>query len=175
MSEQPVILIVDDEPQIRSALRRLLEREQYEVLEAPGTHEALKIAQRQRVDLVISDYLMPESNGLDLLVQMKKHHPRTVRIIMTGKADLNTVVTAINEGHVYRFMLKPWDNDELCLSVRLALEQAKLLSENRQLVERLESQESILRNLAAQYPGITTVERDAEGAIVLEDPDDAAA
>ena len=175
MGEQPVILIVDDEPQIRSALRRLLEREQYEVLDAPGVREALKIAQHRRVDLVISDYMMPESNGLDFLIQMKKEHPETVRIIMTGKADLRTVVTAINEGHVYRFVLKPWDNEELCLSVRLALEQTKLLSENRQLLERVENQENILRNLAAQYPGITSVERDAEGAIVLDDPDEAAA
>jgi len=175
MGEQPVILIVDDEPQIRSALRRLLEREQYEVLDAPGTQEALKIARRRRVDLVISDYMMPESNGLDFLIQMKKDHPQTVRIIMTGKADLNTVVAAINDGHVYRFVLKPWDNEELCLSVRLALEQRKLLNENRQLVDRVENQENILRNLAAQYPGITSVERDAEGAIVLDDPDEAAA
>jgi DNA-binding NtrC family response regulator len=175
MTERPTILIVDDEAPIRRSLQRLFAREHYRVLEASGGQEALKIADTDAVDLIISDYVMPDGNGLDLLTTMKKRHPRVVRMIMTGKADLQTVITAINEGHVYRFILKPWDNDDLCLSVRLALEQATLLSENRRLVGRLQEQEEVLRGLAKRYPGITSVERDAEGAIVLDDPDEAAA
>src|SRR3972149_4790196 len=173
MSERQTILIVDDEAPIRRSLQRLFAREHYRVLEAAGGQEALKIA--DAVDLIISDYVMPGGNGLALLTTMKKRHPHVVRMIMTGKADLQAVITAINEGHVYRFILKPWDNDELCLSVRLALEQATLLSENRRLVGRLQEQEEVLRGLAKHYPGITSVERDAEGAIVLDDPDEAAA
>lgn len=175
MSDGPTILVVDDDPPIRRALQRLFAREGYHVIEAPGAQEALKIAGATPPDLVISDYAMPDCNGLELLVEMRKRHPHTVRMIMTGKADLQTVIAAINDGHVYRFVLKPWENDDLCLSVRLALEQSKLLSENRRLVGQLQAQEDVLRGLAKQYPGITTVERDADGAIVLDDPDDAAA
>lgn len=175
MSDVPTILVVDDEPSVRRSLHRLFAREEYKVLEAGGVQEAIRIMGSTGVDLVITDYSMPDGTGLDLLLKLKISHPHVVRMVITGKADLQTVVAAINEGHVYRFLLKPWDNEELCLSVRLALEQAKLLSENRKLVGRLQEQEEMLRDLAKQHPGIMTVERDADGAIVLDDPDDAAA
>jgi DNA-binding NtrC family response regulator len=174
MSDQATVLVVDDEVSICRALGRLFARESYRVLEASGAQEALKIAETTSIDLIISDYAMPDTNGLDLLVLMKNRYPQTVRMIMTGKADLKAVIAAINEGHVYRFVLKPWDNDELCLSVRLALEQGKLLKENLRLVGQVNAQEEVLRGLAKQYPGITRVDRDAEGAIVLDDPDEAA-
>lgn len=175
MNESPTILVVDDEPSVRRALHRLFAREQYQVLEAGGVQEAIKTMGSARVDLVITDYSMPDGTGLDLLLKLKMSHPHVVRMIITGKADLHAVVSSINEGHVYRFLLKPWDNEELCLSVRLALEQAKLLSDNRRLVGRLQEQEDMLRDLAKQHPGIMMVERDADGAIVLDDPDEAAA
>src|SRR5574341_1411692 len=146
MDNKATILVVDDEPSVRRALHRLFTREQYRVVEAGGVAEALKVLGATTIDLVITD-----------------------------KADLNAVIAAINDGHIYRFVLKPWDNEELCLSVRLALEQAKLLSENRKLVGRLQEQEDMLRALAKQHPGIMTVERDADGAIVLDDPDEEAA
>src|SRR5574341_292546 len=101
MSDGPVILVVDDELPIRRALQRLFVREGYHVIEAPGAQEALKIAHATPPDLVISDYVMPDRNGLELLVEMRKRHPHTVRMIMTGKADLQTVIAAINDGHVY--------------------------------------------------------------------------
>jgi DNA-binding NtrC family response regulator len=175
MNETATILVVDDEPSVRRALQRLFTREQYRVVEAGGVTEAVKALGSHPIDLVITDYSMPDGTGLDLLLKMKARYPHIVRMIITGKADLHAVIAAINDGHVYRFVLKPWDNEELCLSVRLALEQAKLLSENRKLVGRLQEQEDMLRTLAKQHPGIMTVERDADGAIVLEDPDEEAA
>ncbi|MFZ5875299.1 MAG: response regulator [Nitrospirota bacterium] len=175
MSDAPVILVVDDEPSVRRSLHRLFAREQYRVLEAGGVQEAIKTMGSAQIDLVITDYSMPDGTGLDLLRKLKQQYPHIVRMIITGKADLNAVITAINEGSVYRFVLKPWDNEELCLSVRLALEQAKLLSEKRSLIARLQEQEDALRSLSKQYPGITTVERDADGAIMLDDPDEEAA
>lgn len=175
MSDVPTILVVDDEPSVCRSLHRLFAREQYRVLEAGGIQEAIKAMASTRIDLVITDYSMPDGTGLDLLKMLKQRYPHVVRIIITGKADLNAVIAAINDGHIYRFVLKPWDNEELCLSVRLALDQAKLLSEKRQLVKSLEERETLLRALAKQYPGITTVEWDAEGAIVLDDSDQEAA
>lgn|SRR5574341_89438 len=175
MDNKATILVVDDEPSVRRALHRLFTREQYRVVEAGGVAEALKVLGATTIDLVITDYSMPDGTGLDLLSKMKARYPHIVRMVITGKADLNAVIAAINDGHIYRFVLKPWDNEELCLSVRLALEQAKLLSENRKLVGRLQEQEDMLRALAKQHPGIMTVERDADGAIVLDDPDEEAA
>jgi DNA-binding NtrC family response regulator len=175
MSDIATILIVDDEPSVRRSLHRLFAREQYRVLEAGGVQEAIKTMGSVRIDLVITDYSMPDGTGLDLLMKLKQQYPHVVRMIITGKADMNAVIAAINEGHVYRFVLKPWDNEELCLSVRLALDQAKLLSEKQSLVGRLQEQEDALRSLSKQYPGITTVERDADGAIMLDDPDEEAA
>ncbi len=175
MDNKATILVVDDEPSVRRALHRLFTREQYRVVEAGGVAEAIKVLGATTIDLVITDYAMPDGTGLDLLSKMKARYPHIVRMVITGKADLNAVIAAINDGHIYRFVLKPWDNEELCLSVRLALEQAKLLSENRKLVGRLQEQEDMLRALAKQHPGIMTVERDADGAIVLEDPDEEAA
>ncbi len=175
MNDTATILVVDDEPSVRRALHRLFTREQYRVVEAGGVADAMKVLGSTTIDLVITDYSMPDGTGLDLLSKMKARYPHIVRMVITGKADLNAVIAAINDGHVYRFVLKPWDNEELCLSVRLALEQARLLSENRKLVGRLQEQEDMLRTLAKQHPGIMTVERDADGAIVLEDPDEEAA
>jgi DNA-binding NtrC family response regulator len=174
MTERPTILIVDDEAPIRRALQRLFAREHYRVLEAAGEQEALKIADADTVDLIISDYVMPGGNGLDLLTTMKKRHPHVVRMIMTGRADLQAVITAINEGHVYRFVLKPWDNDDVCLSVRLALELAWLLSENGRLVGRLQEQEEVLRGWRNTTPGLRASSATPR-AIVLDDPDEAAA
>jgi DNA-binding NtrC family response regulator len=175
MSDIATILIVDDEPSVRRSLHRLFAREQYQVLEAGGVQEAIKTMGSAPIDLVITDYSMPDGTGLDLLMKLKQRYPHVVRMIITGKADVNAVIAAINEGNVYRFVLKPWDNEELCLSVRLALEQAKLLSEKRSLVGRLQEQDDALRSLSKQYPGITTVERDADGAIMVDDPDEEAA
>lgn len=175
MSDAPTILVVDDEPSVRRSLCRLFARERYRVLEAEGVRDAIKMMAAGQVDLVITDYAMPDGTGLDLLMTLKQRYPHVVRMIITGKADLDTVVAAINEGHVYRFVLKPWDNEDLCLSVRLALDQARLLSKNRRLVGRLEEQETLLRSLAKQYPGITTVEWSADGSIVLDDSDEEAA
>ena len=83
--------------------------------------DALTIAHATPPDLVISDYAMPDCNGLELLVEMRKRHPQTVRMIMTGKADLQTVIAAINDGHVYRFVLKPWDSFDLRVMIKLAM------------------------------------------------------
>jgi DNA-binding NtrC family response regulator len=175
MKDTATILVVDDEPAVRSALNRLLTGERYRVVEAGSVAEAMRVLGTTGIDLVITDYSMPDCTGLDLLVKMKARYPHIVRVIITGKADLHTVIAAVNDGHVYRFVLKPWDNEDLCLSVRLALEQAALLSENRKLLGRLQEQEDVLRKLAKQHPGLMTVERDADGAIVLEDPDEEAA
>jgi DNA-binding NtrC family response regulator len=92
-----------------------------------------------------------------------------LRIIFTGAADLELAMAAVNEGEVYRFLTKPWDNVELELTVRLGLERLALERENRRLLATVERQSDVLRALEAEHPGITAVRRDASGTFVLED------
>ena len=126
MSEpQPVatasILLVDDEENILSSLRRVLRSEPYRVQIASGGEQALQMLREQPVDLVISDARMPGMDGATLLAEVQKHWPETMRILLTGYADINTTIRAINQGQIYRYISKPWEDEELRLSVRQAL------------------------------------------------------
>src|SRR3990172_2905963 len=100
MNDTATILVVDDEPPVRRALQRLFAREQYRVLEGGGVAEAMKALGSSPVDLVITDYAMPDGTGLDLLLKMKARYPHIVRMILTGKADLHAVIAAINNRHL---------------------------------------------------------------------------
>jgi DNA-binding NtrC family response regulator len=118
---KPSILIVDDEPLIRQALIRALSGEGYELLQAPGGREALNILTARGVDLILSDLVMPEMDGLELLKKARVVRPESLRIVLTGHADLDLAVRAINDGAVYRFLLKPWDSFDLRVMIKLAL------------------------------------------------------
>jgi CheY-like chemotaxis protein len=121
VSEQkPTVLLVDDEPNILSALRRVLRRDGYEILTAQSGEEALEILAHQTVMVILSDQRMPNMTGTEFLSRVKILHPRTVRIILSGYADLNSITEAINKGEIYKFRTKPWDDDELRSDVREA-------------------------------------------------------
>ncbi len=107
------ILIVDDEENVLSALRRSLWQEHYSVCCATNGEDALKILARKPHHLIIADFAMPGMNGVELLRRVKAQHPEVVRIMLTGHAEINIVTAAVGEGEVYRFMLKPWDDDDL--------------------------------------------------------------
>jgi len=117
----PSILIVDDEPLIRQALVRALSGEGYELLQAPSGIEALEILKKRSVDLILSDLVMPGMDGLELLRNARQVRPEALRIVLTGHADLDMAVRAINDGAVYRFLLKPWDSFDLRVMIKLAL------------------------------------------------------
>ncbi|MFZ2852747.1 MAG: ATPase, T2SS/T4P/T4SS family [Rhodocyclaceae bacterium] len=127
------ILIVDDEPGILKALTRTFRSEAYEVLTAGDSKEALERLTEAPVHVVISDYMMPGMNGAELLKEVKHRHPDTLRIMLTGHADTGAVMGAVNEGAVYKFILKPWNDDDLRVTVALALEQFDLVQKNRAL------------------------------------------
>ncbi|MNF39126.1 Hydrogenase transcriptional regulatory protein hupR1 [compost metagenome] len=115
------VLLVDDEENILSSLRRVLRGEPYSVQIASGGEQALEILRSQPVDLVISDARMPGMDGATLLAEVQKHWPETMRILLTGYADIGTTIRAINQGQIYRYISKPWDDDELRLTIRQAL------------------------------------------------------
>ncbi len=127
------ILLVDDEPGVTRALTRVFRQENYEVVSAASALEGLQRLAEKPVHLVISDYMMPGMNGADFLKQVKARSPDTIRIMLTGHADTGAVMGAINEGAVYKFILKPWNDDDLRVTVALALEQFDLVRRNRAL------------------------------------------
>ncbi len=107
------ILFVDDEQSILSTLKRLFRREPYHILTADSGQQGLDILADNPVNIVISDMRMPHMNGAEFLQQVKGHYPTTKRIIMSGYADIEAVVDAVNKGGICLFISKPWDNDEL--------------------------------------------------------------
>ena len=115
------VLFVDDEINILSSIRRALRREGYRILTATSASEAFSLLAKNQVQVVISDQRMPEMNGTELLVRVKSMYPETVRMVLSGYSEISAVTDAINKGAVYRFMLKPWDDEKLKDEVASAL------------------------------------------------------
>jgi len=130
---QWTLLCVDDEPNILSALKRSLRTENWRVLTAGGGTEALELLARENVDLIISDMRMPVMDGAQLLEQISQRWPASIRILLTGHADMNATVAAINRGRIFRYLNKPWNDDELRAVVRQGLELLALERERERL------------------------------------------
>jgi response regulator RpfG family c-di-GMP phosphodiesterase len=143
------LLCVDDEPNILSALRRLFRPEGYRVHVAPGGAEGLALLEREAVDVVISDMRMPEMSGAELLKRIAERWPGTERILLTGYADMDSTVAAINEGRIARYIAKPWNDDEVRAVVRDALERKSLRDEKRRLEALTAAQNAELKALNA--------------------------
>jgi two-component system probable response regulator PhcQ len=163
------LLIVDDEESVRNALARALQGGGYDLRLAPGGNQALALLREAPADMVLSDHTMPAMTGLELMRAIRQEFPDTLRIILTGNADLDLAMAAINEGEIYRFLTKPWDLVELELTVRLGFERLLLERENRRLLATVKRQSDFIRALEVEHPGISAVERDAKGAVVIED------
>lgn len=119
------LLLVDDEPNILSSLSRLLRREGYAILTATSPLEAFELLAKHPVQVVISDQRMPEMSGTEFLSRVRQLYPATVRLVLTGYTDLESVTGAINQGAIYKFLTKPWDDDHLREQVREAFRIAK--------------------------------------------------
>lgn len=113
------LLIVDDEPNVCDSVHDLLRRE-YRVLKAHSAEEGYEIMRREEVHIVMSDQRMPQITGVELLSKLKSRYPQAVRMLFTGFADLESVIAAINHGHVFQFIRKPWQPEELQAAVRQA-------------------------------------------------------
>lgn len=151
------VLLVDDEANILSSLRRVLRTEPYRLLLATDATQALQYLDTNAVDLVISDARMPGMDGVSLLTEVQKRWPSCVRIMLTGYADLATSVKAINEGQVYRYISKPWNDDEIKLIIKQALayqyserERARLESLTRQQNQHLQELNATLERRVAE-------------------------
>jgi two-component system, probable response regulator PhcQ len=168
--KEHTVLIVDDEEMMLKSIYRALRDEDYQILTAQSGEKGLTILKDHDVHLVISDHKMPGMNGIDFLKYVKRDYPHTLTIMMTGNAEIEIAMNAINEAGVYKFILKPWDDNNLKVTIRRALETLELIWERDSLLEEVKTRDAILQSLEKQHPGISTVERDENGYIIL-DPD----
>ncbi|MGD8452563.1 MAG: response regulator [Phycisphaerae bacterium] len=141
---------MDDEENVLSSLRRLLRREPYEIVTADSAEEGLRNLAAQPAQLVISDERMPDMTGTVFLREVRRRWPNTIRIILSGYSAVDTILAAINEGAVYKFLTKPWNDEELKLNIRRALEQYALEAENRRMACEIAEQNALLSELNAE-------------------------
>jgi response regulator RpfG family c-di-GMP phosphodiesterase len=141
----PRILLVDDEAPILRSLARLLAFEPFTLLTANNGDQALALLASNEIAVILSDYHLPGMSGEALLKQAQAGSPDTTRILFSGHIDVELIRTAVNAGEVYRFITKPWNDDELVQAVRLGVERHQLLHRNRALAQRAEEQNRQLK------------------------------
>ncbi len=148
-TEAFTFLFVDDEEGVLNALKRIFLDENYRILTATSAEKALEMMGQTKVHLVVSDHRMPKMTGAEFLREVKQRWPDTIRIMLTGHADIQSIMGAVNDGAVYKFITKPWNDEDLRLTVSLALQQYVLLQENRRLKELTKQQQHRLKNYSA--------------------------
>ncbi len=147
------VLCVDDEVNILQTLKRLLRKENYQLLTAASGKEGLEILANNDVHLVISDQRMPEMSGTEFLAEIKDRFPDVIRIILTGYTEVDAITESINRGHIYKFFLKPWNDDNLKLEIRKALDQYDLIKANEHLTRTIIRQNEILKEMNDELEG----------------------
>lgn len=168
--DKHTILLVDDEKNILNSMTRLLQSDDREIVTAENSHEALeKLKSIGGADLVISDNRLPDFSGIDFLIKVKQLYPDTIRILITGYPDLESVIHAINKGQVYRFITKPWDNEEIKIIVKQALDFYDVLRDNRSLLRIARQQADLLKSVKQKYPDISQAEFDKSSLYIIEE------
>ena len=177
------LLIVDDEPNVLSALRRLCQNSAIlpalpdpSVTTFTSPLAALAHVAAHKVDLVISDYRMPDMDGAVFLTRVKEHQPDAARIILSACTDMDGIVRAINHAGIFRFVSKPWSDHDLKAAIIEVLAHRNLLLENRRLADELRSQRGVisrqqleLERLEMESPGITRVRWSEDGGVLLQE------
>jgi DNA-binding NarL/FixJ family response regulator len=144
------VLLVDDEPSVLKALKRVYHDELCEILISTDPRQALQLLEQDPVHLVISDYRMPGMDGAEFLNEVKKRCPDTLRIMLTGYADTAAIMKVVDEIGVFKFITKPWNDDDLKLTTRLAYQQYQLQQENKQLRQANKQHRTKLKDITSQ-------------------------
>ncbi len=151
MSEEayrPLLLILDDEEMVTTSLRSLFKlRSDYRVVCHNSPPEALEDASNYSVDLVIADYLMPEMDGITFLARFKELQPQAIRILLTGYADKENAIRAINTVGLYQYLEKPWDNEALMVTVRNGMEKRALIRTLEDKISELDQAHAGLKSV----------------------------
>ncbi|HET9625067.1 MAG TPA: response regulator [Kofleriaceae bacterium] len=155
----PLIVCVDDDEAMLSTVVRCLKREPFEIRSTLSASEALGWIAADDIAVLVSDYEMPEMTGAQLAGHARRARPETVRILLTGKRTLETAIDGINQGEIFRFLNKPFDNEQLRGAVHAAVERNKELLAMSGDRERRERRAALHAALEAEYPGISQVNR----------------
>ena len=148
MNEHPSVLIVDDEDMVITSLRAYLQLEtDYQVEGITDPEEAARFLEDRQVDVVISDYLMPKMNGIQLLARAKQLQPEATRVLLTGHADKQSAIQAINDVGLYQYLEKPWENAQLLLVIQNGMERTQLLRNLRDKISELDLAHSSLKDV----------------------------
>lgn len=164
------VLFVDDEPSITNALKRALHKEPYAIHTASSAIQALEMLSRLPIEVIVSDEKMPGMSGTEFLARVCRDYPDTIRMILTGHGNLEIFTRAVKEGQIYRFFIKPCNEVDLAITIRQALHQKRLMQESQRLMQVVNHQYAMLDELESKFPGITNVKRNAEGAIIVDNP-----
>jgi len=144
----PAVLIVDDEDMVITSIKAFLQLEtDFEIRGFTDPEEAAAHVAANEVDVIVSDYLMPKMNGIQLLGKVKESQPEASRVLLTGHADKQSAIQAINEVALFQYLEKPWDNAQLLLVVRSGAERARLFRDLREKVDALDSANSSLKSV----------------------------
>jgi response regulator RpfG family c-di-GMP phosphodiesterase len=153
------LLVVDDEPDVCDSVYDLL-RQEFQVLKAPSAAEGARLMQENEVHIIMTDQRMPNVTGVELLKNVRHRHPMSIRLLFTGYADLEAIIEAINHGHIFKFVKKPWQPDELLTVVREAgqeydrlVAQDEELSNLRRELEKLRQRVTVLEQEVARLRG----------------------
>jgi len=145
---KPSILIVDDEEMVIASIRAFLQLEtDYQIHGFTDAEEAARFTESHRVDVAVSDYLMPKMNGIQLLARVKEKQPEASRVLLTGHADKQSAIQAINQVSLFQYLEKPWDNAQLLLVIESGAERARLFRDLRDKVEQLGAANSSLKDV----------------------------
>jgi DNA-binding NtrC family response regulator len=154
---QATVLLVDDEQTTLNVISRLLRSDGFQVLTTTDPHQALALVAEGKADIVVSDMDMPTMNGLVLLAKLRRDAPAVLRILLTGRGSLEAAMRAINEGEVFRFLTKPWNNDELRATIKEAESRVREPPPEVRAANLAEQRAHLLAALEATHPGITRV------------------
>ncbi len=172
------IQLVDDEPNILSSLRRLLKPQGWEVHTYDNVESALGGLLEHNYAAIVSDYQMPTADGVTYLQFAKQRQPDAMRLVLSAHGDRTSMIKAINQAEVYRYLSKPWNDYEVVAAIKSAIDLYQLKVENRQLQNEVDTQKAMLRareqellRLEAENPGITRVQRDADGSVLISNND----
>src|SRR5436309_5210789 len=146
------LLVVDDEPDVGDSVHDLLRRE-FRVLKAKSAAEGIQLMHDNEVHIIMTDQRMPQITGVEFLSKLRIRHPQAVRMLFTGYADLEAVIAAINQGHIYQFLKKPWQPEELQAAVHEAAAEYDRLVETAEQTARLQNEVQQLRERVSTLEG----------------------
>jgi DNA-binding NtrC family response regulator len=162
------VLFVDDEQAVLDGICQALRRYPFDIVTAISGQRGLQILESSAIDVVVSDERMPGMPGSVFLGTVAKRWPGTIRITLTGQATLEAAIRAVNEGEIFRFLLKPSQPDDLAQTIRQGLEIQELRREAARLLAIAQKRGGVLDELERKHPGITQVERRRDGIIVVD-------